>query len=205
MFRKFHSWITMQETYVELSSVVKRCKEQNLYKEMVEFRISILFQYSTYIFAKFNTFPRPWKRISQFSTFLILSMRRGNPPFKRFFFFQINTRCSLSMHHKPVPCCKHVLYFPLCSPIFYFILLPFAIVHRARCQLPPRPSRLALLLIPHTFTPQPPTEVYTCWFSLLIVGVVPVLPLALMKVVSCVRTPKRRHQVLISVFCWTPA
>ena len=36
---------------------------------MVEFRNSILFQYFMYILAKFNTFSRSWKQVSQFDTF----------------------------------------------------------------------------------------------------------------------------------------
>jgi len=36
---------------------------------MAEFRISMLFRYFMYILAKFNTFPRSWKPISQFNTF----------------------------------------------------------------------------------------------------------------------------------------
>jgi len=38
-------------------------------KQMAVFRISIHFQYFTYIFAKFNTFSRSSKPISQFNTF----------------------------------------------------------------------------------------------------------------------------------------
>ena len=45
-------------------------EEQNLYKQMAEFRISILFQYFIYILAKFNTL-RLWNPISHLSTFSI--------------------------------------------------------------------------------------------------------------------------------------
>ena len=44
-------------------------KEQNLNKQMAEFRISILFQYSMYILAKFNIFSWSWKLISKLNTF----------------------------------------------------------------------------------------------------------------------------------------
>jgi len=43
--------------------------EQNLNKQMAEFGISILCQYFMFILAKFNTFSRSWKPISQFNTF----------------------------------------------------------------------------------------------------------------------------------------
>ena len=43
-------------------------EEQNLNKQMAEFRIAILFQYFMYLLAKLNTFSRSWKAISQFST-----------------------------------------------------------------------------------------------------------------------------------------
>jgi len=46
---------------------------------MVDFRIPILFQYFMYNIAKFNTFSRCWKPISQFNAFSILSIPRGNP------------------------------------------------------------------------------------------------------------------------------
>jgi len=45
----------MQKTSAELSSAEK---EQHFNIEMVEFRISILFQYFMYILAKLNTFSR---------------------------------------------------------------------------------------------------------------------------------------------------
>jgi len=54
-------------------------KVKNLNKQMVELRISILFQYFMHILAKFNTFSRSWKPISQCNTFLILSIPCGNP------------------------------------------------------------------------------------------------------------------------------
>jgi len=63
----------MQKTSAELSSAEK---EQHFNIEMVEFRISILFQYFMYILAKLNTFSRSWKPIPQFNTF---SIPRGNP------------------------------------------------------------------------------------------------------------------------------
>jgi len=50
-------------------------KAQNLNKQMAQFVISILFQYFIYILAKFNTFSRSWKPISQSNTFSLL---RGN-------------------------------------------------------------------------------------------------------------------------------
>jgi len=43
----------MQETSTVISG-----EEQNLNKQIVEFRISILLQYFIYIVAKFNTFSR---------------------------------------------------------------------------------------------------------------------------------------------------
>jgi len=42
-------------------------------------RISTLFQYFIYILAKFNTFPKYWKSISQFNTFSVLSTPHGHP------------------------------------------------------------------------------------------------------------------------------
>ena len=44
-------------------------KLQNLYNQIAEFRISILFQYFMNILAKFNTFSRSWKQISKSNTF----------------------------------------------------------------------------------------------------------------------------------------
>jgi len=55
---------------------VIRGMEQNQYKQMIEFSISILFQYFMHISANFNTVSRSWKSISQFNTF---SIPRGNP------------------------------------------------------------------------------------------------------------------------------
>jgi len=46
--------------------------EQNLNKQMAKFGISILFQKFMCTLAKFSTFSRFWKPISQFNTFLIL-------------------------------------------------------------------------------------------------------------------------------------
>jgi len=54
-------------------------KEQNLNKQMAEFRISVLFQCFMNLLAWFNTFSRSWKPISKFNTFSILSIPRGNP------------------------------------------------------------------------------------------------------------------------------
>jgi len=49
-----------------------RGDQQNLNKQMVEFRNLVLFQYLLYILVKFNTFPRSWKPISQFIAYSIL-------------------------------------------------------------------------------------------------------------------------------------
>jgi len=56
-------------------------EEQNLNKQMVEFRISILFQYFVYILARFNTISKSWKPILQFNTFSIHTFNtlHGNP------------------------------------------------------------------------------------------------------------------------------
>jgi len=44
-------------------------EEQNLNKQMLEFRLAILFQYSMNTSTKSNTFARSWKPISQFNVF----------------------------------------------------------------------------------------------------------------------------------------
>jgi len=72
-FQKFYSLNTSQKP---CRTGVIAGEEQNLNKQMVEFRISAHFQYFMCISAKFNTFSSPWKPISQFNTFPI---PRGNP------------------------------------------------------------------------------------------------------------------------------
>jgi len=54
-------------------------KEQKLNKQIVKFKIFLLFQYLMYILVKFKSFPRSWKPVSQFTTFSILAIPRGNP------------------------------------------------------------------------------------------------------------------------------
>jgi len=73
----------MEHNVKNICRIVISNKEQNLNKQMVEFRISILFRYFMCILAKFNTFSNSWKPISQFKTFSILSIPRGNPGVRR--------------------------------------------------------------------------------------------------------------------------
>ena len=56
-------------------------EEQNLYKQMAEFRISILFQYFIHILAKFNTFKVLKPDFT--SQYFFNSIPRGNPVFSR--------------------------------------------------------------------------------------------------------------------------
>jgi len=62
-----------------INKIVISDQEQNLNKHKTECGISILFQYLMCILVKFNTFSRSWKPITQFKTFSILLMPRGNP------------------------------------------------------------------------------------------------------------------------------
>jgi len=66
----------MEHNAKNICRTVISSEENNFNKQMVEFRISILFQYFMYILAKFNTFSRSWKPLSQFST---SSKPCGNP------------------------------------------------------------------------------------------------------------------------------
>jgi len=54
----FSQIIFMEQNAKNICKTVVSGKEQNFNKRMVEFVISILFQYSIYISAKFNTFSR---------------------------------------------------------------------------------------------------------------------------------------------------
>jgi len=59
----------MQHNAEDICGTVISGGEQNLNKQIVEIRISIFFQYFMNILAKFNTFSRSSKPISQFNTF----------------------------------------------------------------------------------------------------------------------------------------
>ena len=48
----------MEHNAKNICKTVISGKELNLNKQMVQFRISILFQYFMYVLAKFNTFSR---------------------------------------------------------------------------------------------------------------------------------------------------
>jgi len=58
----------MEHNAENICRIAISSKEQNLDKQMVEFGISMLFQYFMYILEKLNTFSRSWKPISQFNS-----------------------------------------------------------------------------------------------------------------------------------------
>jgi len=59
----------MEHNANKICKTVISGKKQILNNKWLNFRISIPFQYFMYILAKFNTFSRSWKPISQFSAF----------------------------------------------------------------------------------------------------------------------------------------
>jgi len=80
----------MQKPFAKWSSAVRN---KNWMNKWLKFGISILFQYLTYILAKFNTFSRSWKPISKLNTF---SIPRGTPNVINFIYKQNKTwlQCS---------------------------------------------------------------------------------------------------------------
>ena len=76
IFWQLYSCHTMQKS---IFKTVISGKEQNLNKQILKLKIFIVFQYPMYILVKFKSFPRSWKPVSQFTTFSILAIPRGNP------------------------------------------------------------------------------------------------------------------------------
>jgi len=71
----FSRILLMEHNAKNICRTVISGNKQNLNKQIVEFRIFILFQYFMYVLAIFNTFSWSWKLISKFNIF---SIPRGN-------------------------------------------------------------------------------------------------------------------------------